>query len=107
MSLPILTHLQFLVVSHLLPGASSGRGLREHLKSEGVRQSGPAFYQMMAGLEDAGFISGWYEQQIVSSQIIRERHYQMLASGKKAWKEAGDFYTRVIAQRRAGLAHGR
>jgi hypothetical protein len=106
MTLPRLTHLQFLVVSQLLRGDAPGRELRTRLRDEGVRQSGPAFYQMMAGLEDAGIVSGWYEQQVVDGQIIRERHYKVLAGGKKAWQGSRDFYVRVIAQGRPGLAYG-
>jgi len=105
MSLPRLTHLQFLVISELLRGVARGRDLRSRLRAAGVRQSGPAFYQMMAGLEDAGFVSGWYEQQIVEGQIIRERHYKVLASGKTAWRTSRDFYLRTTA-RRSDLAHG-
>lgn len=105
MSLPRLTHLQFLVISELLRGAERGRDLRTRLRAAEVRQSGPAFYQMMAGLEDAGFVSGRYEQQIVDGQIIRERHYKVLASGKTAWKTSRDFYLRMTA-RHGGLAHG-
>ena len=104
MSLPRLTHLQFLVISELLHGVTHDRDLRSRLRAAGVRQSGPAFYQMMAGLEDAGFVSGWYEQQIVEGQIIRERHYKVLASGKTAWRTSRDFYLRTTA--RSGLAHG-
>ena len=106
MTLPRLTHLQFLVVSELLRGAEKGRELRARLGTANVRQSGPAFYQMMAGLEDAGFVSGWYEQQIVDAQIIRERHYKLLASGKKAWQGSRNFYLRVIGPRGSALAHG-
>jgi hypothetical protein len=105
MSLPRLTHLQFLVISELLRGAARGRDLRMRLRAADVRQSGPAFYQMMAGLEDAGFVSGRYEQQIVEGQIIRERHYKVLTSGGTAWKASRDFYRRTAA-RRGGLAHG-
>src|SRR5471032_1289277 len=107
MTLPQLTHLQFLVVSQLLRGDARGRDLRTRLADEGVKQSGPAFYQMMAGLEDGGFVSGRYEQQVVDGQIIRERHYRVLVRGRKAWQGAHDFYERVIAHRRTGLAHGR
>lgn len=96
MTLPRLTHLQFLVITLLKSGAARGRDLRGRLKKSGVRQSGPAFYQMMAVLEDAGFLAGWYEQQVVDGQIIRERHYKILAAGKKAWLESRDFYTRVV-----------
>ena len=106
MTLPRLTHLQFLVASELRSGAARGRDLRARLKEAGVRQSGPAFYQMMAGLEDAGFVSGWYEQRIVDAQIIRERHYKLLASGTKAWQGCRDFYLRAIGSHRGALAHG-
>src|SRR5262245_19067209 len=105
MTLPRLTHLQFLVVSQLMKGDAKGRDLRARLKQEGVRQSGPGFYQMMAGLEDSGVVEGWYEQQIVEAQIIRERHYKVLASGKKSWKECRDFYTRTLGSL-GELAHG-
>ncbi|HEY2824747.1 MAG TPA: hypothetical protein VGI83_04310 [Gemmatimonadales bacterium] len=105
MTIPRLTHLQFLVVSLLMKGAAPGRDIRTSLKREHVRQSGPAFYQMMAGLEDHGVVEGWYEQQIVDAQIIRERHYKVLAEGKKSWKECRDFYARVLGARGA-LAHG-
>jgi hypothetical protein len=105
MPLPKLTHLQFLVIAELLRGAARGRDLRARLRVAGVRQSGPAFYQMMATLEDAGFVSGRYEQQIIEGQIIRERHYKVLASGTTAWKTSRDFYLRTTA-RRSDLAHG-
>jgi DNA-binding PadR family transcriptional regulator len=105
MSLPKLTHLQFLVISELLRGAGRGRDLRARLRAAGVRQSGPGFYQMMATLEDAGFVSGRYEQQIVDGQIIRERHYKVLSSGQAAWKTSRDFYQRTTVGRR-DLAHG-
>jgi len=101
--MPRLTHLQFLVVVEILRGATRGRLLRARLKEAGVRQSGPAFYQMMASLEDAGFVSGWYEQQVTEGQMIRERHYKVLASGRKAAEESRDFY-RAVGGRGLGLA---
>ncbi len=106
MTLPRLTHLQFLVVAQLLRGPARGRDVRAHLRREGVRQSGPAFYQMMAGLEDGGFVEGWYQQQIVDGQIIRERHYRVLAPGKKSWQQCRDFYLRAMAPQPPKLAHG-
>jgi DNA-binding PadR family transcriptional regulator len=105
MSLPRLTHLQFLVISELLVSPIRGRDLRSRLREAGVRQSGPAFYQRMASLEDSGFISGWYEQEIVSAQIIRQRHYKLMASGRKAWEESRDFYARAIARHSPVLAY--
>ena len=53
MPLPRLSHLQFLAIAHLLKGPARGRALRDGLEAHGVQQSGPAFYQFMAGLEDA------------------------------------------------------
>ena len=95
MSLPGLTHLQFLVVSQLLGGEMAGRGLRSQLSERGVRKSGPAFYQLMSRMEEAGLVTGWYQQQIVDSQIIRERHYKLRAAGRKAWQRSRDFYADV------------
>ena len=106
MPLPRLTHLQFLVVTELARTSAPGRAVRERLKEAGVRQSGPAFYQLMAALEDAGYVSGWYEQQVVDSQIIRERHYKVLSAGTRAIDESRDFYRGAsIQQSRRGPAH--
>ena len=107
MNLPDLTHLQFLVVSQLLPGDMTGRGLRDGLRGHGVKKSGPSFYQLMSRMEDAGLVKGWYEQQIVDSQIIRERHYKLQAAGRKAWRISRDFYARAIGRTGTeGLALG-
>jgi hypothetical protein len=105
MALPKFTHLQFLVVSELTRGQAAGRSIREHLRGAGVRQSGPAFYQLMAGLEDGGFVSGWYEQQVVDGQIIRERYYKVLAAGTRAVEESIEFYGRGALARRHRVAH--
>jgi hypothetical protein len=106
MPLPRLTHLQFLTLTELSYTKGRGRDLRDRLRAAGVRQSGPAFYQMMALLEDAGFVRGWYEQQMVEAQIIRERHYKIEADGKKALQDSRKFYMQPIGKRRPGLAYG-
>ena len=98
MRLPKLSHLQFLVLSVLLGDERSGRELRARLSEFGVRKSGPAFYQLMARLEDSEFVSGRYEQEIVEGQIIRERVYKIRASGTKACKECRKFHTKVIEE---------
>lgn len=105
--LPQITHLQFLVLGELLHAPAPGRLIREALNEQGVRKSGPAFYQMMARMEDSGFLEGWYEQQIVESQIIRERHYRIVPQGRAAWDGCRDFYQGALkAFDRKGLAHG-
>ena len=107
MPLPSLTHLQSLAISLLLEQPGAGRLLRQRLKEHGVRQSGPAFYQFMAGLEDAGLVEGRYEQQIVKGQIIRERHYQVLANGRRALKDVQDFYSSRLPVPTRSLGHAR
>lgn len=97
MPLPKLTHRQFFVVSRLLHGPARGRELRSALKAAGARQSAPAFYQFMASLEDSGLVEGWYEQQTIDGQMIRERHYRLLAEGRRAWQHYRDFYAATLA----------
>src|SRR3954451_8610572 len=92
MPLPDITHLQFLVLASLLDGEQSGRFLRLKLDENGERKSGPAFYQMMARLEDAGLVRGHYDQKIVEGQIIKERHYCITAAGVAACRRAFEFY---------------
>lgn len=94
--IPRLSHLQFLVVGILRGKSVPGRKIREDLKNFQVKKSGPAFYQLMARLEDAGLVEGCYNQEIVSSQIIRERHYSLTADGASAWVQSRDFYLGAI-----------
>ncbi|HSC28899.1 MAG TPA: helix-turn-helix transcriptional regulator [Vicinamibacterales bacterium] len=95
--IPDTTHLQFLVLGMLRTAPHLGRALRKELSSHGVRRSGPAFYQMMARLEDAGFVAGQYEQKVLSGQIIKERLYTLTPAGAAAWAATRDFYLSTIA----------
>ena len=94
--IPRLSHLQFLVLGTLRMGTLAGREIRERLERFGVRTRGPAFYQLMARLEDGGLVKGFYHQEIVEGQIIRERHYRITARGSLAWKESSEFYLAII-----------
>lgn len=94
--IPRLSHLQFLVVGTLRGQSVPGRLVRERLKAFGARKSGPAFYQLMSRLEDAGLVEGTYHQEIVVGQIIRERHYTLTAGGIRAWEGSRDFYLEAI-----------
>ncbi len=93
-NLPELSHLQFAVLTALGPSVASGRELRQRLKAAGITKSGPAFYQMMARLEEGKFVSGWYEQKIVEGQIIKERKYRILGNGADALRATRNFYGR-------------
>ena len=94
MSMPNLSHLQFAMLDVMGPREISGRDLRSALKSEkGVSKSGPAFYQLMARLEDANFVNGRYEEKVVEGQRIKERRYLLTADGESARRQAILFYT--------------
>lgn len=107
MKIPELSHLQFVVLGQLISGEASGRSIRDTLRRFRVRQSGPAFYQMMARLERAGLAEGWYTRDVVEGQVIKERRYRITDSGTAAWRECRRFYERAIreAAGEEGLAH--
>ncbi len=94
--IPRLSHLQFLVVGLLRGRSLPGREIRDRLKVHGVRKSGPAFYQLMSRLEDAGLVEGSYHKEIIDGQIIRERHYTITADATRAWEGSRDFYLDAI-----------
>ena len=97
MGLPDLTHLQFAIVDVLGPREKSGRELRQGLQKLRIRKSGPAFYQLMARLEEAGVVKGRYDQKIVEGQIIKERRYKLTGKGVRAWQRSRDFYLEASA----------
>src|SRR3954466_14256360 len=94
--IPDITHLQFLVLGILRGGERTGHAVRKGLARPGVRRSGPAFYQMMARLEDAGLVAGAYDQKIVAGQIIKERRYALTPRGDQAWSSTRAFYSEAI-----------
>ena len=101
--LPVLTHLQFLVLGVLRNDAQPGRTLRKALLAYGIRRTGPAFYQLMARMEKERLVDGWYEQITVRDQAVTERHYRIAPEGTRRWNEARAFYehvTRVSAKLR-------
>ena len=94
--IPRLSHLQFAVLEVLGAATKRGKDLRKSLSGLGIKKSGPAFYQMMARMEEAKFVEGWYEQQIIDGQIIKERHYRITGNGVNAFKETQKFYSRPM-----------
>ena len=96
-SIPGITHLQFLVLGSLRGGARHGRVVRRVIERYGAAQTAPAFYQMMARLEDAGLVAGEYDQKIVGGQIIKERRYTLTEQGERAWSDTRRFYSEAGA----------
>lgn len=107
MPLPPLSSLQFSVLAALRAAPSNGRELRRALRERGVRRTLAAFYQLMARLEEAEFVDGWYEQEVIRGQLIKERHYRITAAGLAAWQATRKFYAEEAEPERAkgGLAH--
>lgn len=91
-SLPPITHLQFLVLDALVSAEQAGRDLRDLLAGFGIRNSAPAFYQMMARLESAGLIEGWYDQKLIDGQNVKERRYRLTHQGERAIEATRTFY---------------
>ncbi len=98
MKLPQITHLQFMVVGALLSGERSGSSIRSRLSKARVRQTSPAFYQMMARLEDAELVKGWYVKKSVKGQMVKERRYQLTKAGARCWEETRDFYVVTVRE---------
>lgn len=96
MSLPKLSHLQAAVLDALGSREISGRQLRAILKSRNIKKSGPAFYQLMARLEDSEFVEGFYEDKIIEGQRIRERRYRLKGEGVSALQNLQRFYSEKI-----------
>jgi DNA-binding PadR family transcriptional regulator len=107
MGLPEITHLQYQILSVLMGSERSGQSVRNELREQGVKKSGPGFYQLMARLEDARLVKGWYQQRQIGDQLVKERWYELTAGGKKAWRTTSDFYAKQFARAgKWGLAHG-
>jgi hypothetical protein len=91
-ALPELSHLQFAVLDVMGTAIMSGKNVREGLKQLGISKNGPAFYQMMARLEEGKLVEGWYDQKIIDGQIIKERCYKITGDGVRALNNTKRFY---------------
>jgi DNA-binding PadR family transcriptional regulator len=100
-SLPTITHLQFLILEALSDDERAGRELRDLLAGFGVRNSAPAFYQMMARLEAAELVEGWYDQKLVAGQNVKERRYRLTQDGQRSVDATRSFYVSRLASARA------
>ena len=106
MPLPTLSHLQFQIIGILKSGEQSGQYVRDELAQQGVKKSGPGFYQLMARLEDSAFVKGHYVSKVIDGQAVKERRYKLTASGVRAWEATMRFYRQQEALSRVGgLGH--
>ncbi len=85
MRLPEITHSQFLYLTFIRGRKFiSGVELRAILRKHGQTFSGPSFYQFMARLEKAGYITSEYEQTMLDKQIFIQSLYTITTKGEKA-----------------------
>lgn len=101
MSIPYLTHLQSLVLWIIAAKTISGARVRRCLKCNGIEMSGPAFYQLMARLEENALVDGEYQQKIVEGQIIRERFYRSTPLGVSELEATKGFYGKLSVEEAA------
>jgi DNA-binding PadR family transcriptional regulator len=80
------------VLEMLVDGEESGRRIRAKLAEAGVSGTAPEFYQIMARLEDRGFVTGWYDQDILHDQEIKNRVYRITGDGMQASETARDLH---------------
>jgi DNA-binding PadR family transcriptional regulator len=109
MSLPEITHLQFVILGSLMVGEQSGQSLRTELAKHKVRKSSPAFYQLMGRLEDSKLVEGRYEPVSINGYAVKERRYKPTGAGVRAWKRTCAFYARQsqAVGTIGGLAHAK
>ncbi len=93
--LPDVSHLQFLALSVLARGPSSGQNLREAVRSFGVRRTRAAFYQFMSRLERDGLATGDYEQTSLGGRLVTERRYAITPAGARALASVRAFHAAV------------
>jgi len=85
--IPNLPHLQFAVLECIGTNRVKGHDLRTLLTHKKLFKSAPAFYQLMARMEDAGLVSGETEHRTEDGVAIQERFY-------RAIRESLEFYQR-------------
>ena len=102
MGVPTITSLQYFILCQLADADLAGHELRSKLQKEGIRKSGPAFYQLMARLEDARMVTGWYENATIDGQIVRERRYEITCGGRSAAFDYAAYAARHLPYALAG-----
>jgi DNA-binding PadR family transcriptional regulator len=95
MPIPQLTILQWLVLEIIGGCERPGKHIREVLSERGHRKSLPAFYQMMARLEDAGLVSAQSARVEVDGHGVTERRYKLTGKGLKDLNSARDVFAEM------------
>lgn len=70
--------------SENLKAEQSGRDLKSHLAQQGHNKSGPAFYQMMARLEDRGLVQSESFEEWLEGYKVKRKKYVITPDGVSA-----------------------
>lgn len=92
--LPTITHLQAAILKQLRDSPLAGVAVRIGLCALGIKKEGPAFYQLMARMEEAGLIDSRKTPLTVGDQRYHECHYKITAKGRKELERTEEFYER-------------
>lgn len=72
-----------------------GHELRTALRKAGQPMSLPAFYQLMARMEEADLVVGWYETQVIDGNTVKRRRYKTTERGRHEINCTLDFYRKA------------
>jgi hypothetical protein len=93
MKFPILSRLQFLVISILGNGNPKGKELHELIMAYGVCKTDPAFYQLMSRMVAIGFLKPKKETVPCKRNAITVVLYSVEQKGREAYAQTRAFYT--------------
>ena len=102
--MPKVSHLQAVVLECLGTQQRSGRDLRRTLAQHSIRKSGPAFYQLMARLEEAGFVEGAYSLKATHGEVIKERTIAGLQAARARGRLGGRPKLQSLDPKKVALA---
>ena len=92
MSIPKISHLEYLVINIIGLDERSGTYVREALIKENWSKTPASFYQLMKRMEVSKLIEGRYESKIIKKQTITIRKYKITQLGQDEWINTLGFY---------------
>ena len=72
-------------------------GSKALAQSLGIKLSPASVRNVMAELEELGYLKGFYDARMVGDFAVRERHYEITVAGIRAYHSAHAFYSNGVA----------
>jgi hypothetical protein len=92
MSLPELSHLQFLMIRLLFAEPRTGKELRRLSKAESAKLSPPSFSRLTQRMERLNYLHSQDELTASGRRYVRPRRFQVTDLGIVVWSRAREFY---------------